>query len=74
MRWTGHVIWIGEMKYVYKILFGKRPLVRPWCRYVDDIATNHWEMGWKGVGWMHLTENRDWWWALVNTVMNLQVP
>jgi hypothetical protein len=24
--------------------------------------------------WIHLAEDRDQWWVLVNTVMNLQVP
>jgi len=28
------------------------------------------EIGWKGVGWMHLAEDRDQWQALVNMVMN----
>jgi hypothetical protein len=30
--------------------------------------------GWKGVGWIHLFQDRDQWRALVNSVMNLQVP
>jgi hypothetical protein len=30
--------------------------------------------GWEGVDWMHLAQNRDQCWVLVNTVMNLQVP
>jgi hypothetical protein len=32
------------------------------------------EIGWDGVDWIHLTQNRDHWWAVVNMVMNLQVP
>jgi hypothetical protein len=32
------------------------------------------EMGWKGVDWFHLNQGRDWWWALVNTVMNIMAP
>jgi hypothetical protein len=32
------------------------------------------EIGWKGMDWIHLAQDRDRWWALVNTVMNLQVP
>jgi len=27
-----------------------------------------------GGDWMELAQDRDRWWALVNTVMNLQVP
>jgi hypothetical protein len=31
------------------------------------------ETGWKGVNWMHLAQERDKRWALVNTAMNFQV-
>jgi len=30
-------------------------------------------VGWEGVDWIHLAEDRDRWLALVNTVMNLRV-
>jgi hypothetical protein len=36
----------------------------------NNIRTVIKEAGWEGVDWMHLTQ----WRALVNTVMNLQVP
>jgi len=32
------------------------------------------EMGWEGVVWIHPAQDRDQWWAVVNTVMNLQAP
>jgi hypothetical protein len=32
------------------------------------------EIGWEGVDWMHLAEDRDRWRTLVNTVMNLWIP
>jgi hypothetical protein len=32
------------------------------------------EIGWDDMDWIYLAQNRDQWWALVNTVMNLQVP
>jgi hypothetical protein len=32
------------------------------------------ETGWKGVHWIHLAYDRDKWWALLNTVMNLRLP
>jgi hypothetical protein len=32
------------------------------------------EIGWEAVDWIHLTQKRDWWWALVNTITNLWVP
>jgi hypothetical protein len=31
------------------------------------------EIGWRGVEWIHLVQDRDWWQALVNAMMNLQV-
>jgi hypothetical protein len=31
------------------------------------------EIGWGSVDWIQLAQDRDWWWALVNTVMNLRV-
>jgi len=32
-----------------------------------------WEIGWEGVDWIHLAQDRDQRWALVNTVMNIRV-
>jgi hypothetical protein len=31
-------------------------------------------MGWDGLDWIDLAQNRGQWRALVNTVMNLRVP
>jgi hypothetical protein len=31
-------------------------------------------MGWSGVDWIDMAQDRDQWRALVNTVMNLRVP
>jgi hypothetical protein len=32
------------------------------------------EVGWDGVDWIDLAQDRDRWRAYVNTVMNLRVP
>jgi hypothetical protein len=32
------------------------------------------EVGWGDIDSIDLAQNRDKWWALVNTVMNLRVP
>jgi len=67
---------MGELRNAYNILVGKlegkRPLRRPWCRW-EDIRMDHRETGWEVVDWMHLAKDRDQWWDLVNTVMNLWV-
>jgi hypothetical protein len=53
---------------------GKRSLGRPRHRWVDDIKMDLREIGWDGMDWIDLAQNRDRWRALVNTVMNLRVP
>jgi hypothetical protein len=41
IRWTGHVVSIGDGRGVYRVLvgnrLGKRPLGRPRCRWEDNI-------------------------------------
>jgi hypothetical protein len=62
----------------YNTLIGKherkRPLRRPKHRCKDNIKMDLKGIGWKGGGPIHLAQNRDKGWALVNTLMNLQVP
>jgi hypothetical protein len=52
----------------------KSPLGRPERRWVDNIKIDLREIGWDGVDWIDLAQDRDQWRALVNTVMNLRVP
>jgi hypothetical protein len=63
---------------VYRILVGKpegkRPLGRPKCRWEDNIRMDLQEVGWWGMDWIKLAQDRDMCWALVNAVMNLRVP
>jgi hypothetical protein len=53
---------------------GKRPLGRPRHRWEDIIRMDRSKIRWEDVNWMHLAQDRDQWQAVVNTVMNLQVP
>jgi hypothetical protein len=41
---------------------------------VDSIKIDLRERGWDGMDWIDLAQDRNQWRALVNTVMNLQVP
>jgi hypothetical protein len=52
----------------------KRPLGRPRHRRVNNIKMNLREIGWDGMDWTDLAQDRDQWRALVNTVMNPLVP
>jgi hypothetical protein len=53
---------------------GKRSHRGPRLRWLDNIRMNLRETEWEGVHWKHLAQDRDQWWALVNTVMNSRVP
>jgi hypothetical protein len=53
---------------------GKRPPGRVRRRWVDNIKMDRRELGWDGMGWIDLAQDRDQWGALVNTVINLRVP
>jgi hypothetical protein len=41
---------------------------------VDNIKMDLREIGWGGMDWIDLAQDRDQWRALMNTVMNLRVP
>jgi hypothetical protein len=41
---------------------------------VDSIKIDLREIGWDGMEWIYLAQDRDQWRALVNIVMNIRVP
>jgi hypothetical protein len=53
---------------------GKRPPARPRHRWEDNIKMNLRKIGCGDMNWIHLTQDRDQWRVLVNTVTNLRVP
>jgi hypothetical protein len=77
MRWAGYVALTGETRNAYRFSVGtpegKCRLRRP-RRWEDNIKMDLRETGWGGMGWIHLAQDTDQWWALVNTVMNIRVP
>jgi hypothetical protein len=77
MRWAGHVARMREGRKVYRVLVGrpegKRPLERPRRRWQHRIRIDLREVGCRGVEWIHLTQDRDRWRAVVNAMMNLRV-
>jgi hypothetical protein len=78
MRWVGHVACRGERNGVYRVLVGKpqakRSLGKPRHGWEDIIKTYIQEVGWGGLDWTDLAQDRDRWRALVYAIMNLQVP
>jgi hypothetical protein len=67
---------MGEMRNAYTILVrkleGKRSLGRPRRRWENNIEIELREI-WLEVDWINLSQNRDRYRALVNTVMKLWV-
>jgi hypothetical protein len=53
---------------------GKRPLGIPRRRWEDNIKMDLQEVGYEGMYWIDLAQDRYWWKALVNAVMNPRVP
>jgi hypothetical protein len=53
---------------------GKSLLGRPKRKWVDSIKMDLREIGWDGMHWIDLAQNRYQWKALLNVAMNLRVP
>jgi hypothetical protein len=66
-----------EMRNEYRLLVqkpdGKRGIGRPRHKWEDNIKMHLGEIGWGGMGWPSLVQDRDRWRSLVNVVMNLWV-
>jgi hypothetical protein len=64
----------GEDECICGKAIRKEPLGRPRRRLVDNIKMDLREIGWDGVDWIDMAQDRGQWRALVNTVLNLRVP
>ena len=68
---------MGERRGVYRVLVGKpegkRSLGRPRRRWEDNIKMDLQEVGWGGMDWIELAQDRGRRRVLVNAVMNLRV-
>jgi hypothetical protein len=69
---------MGENRNTYGLLFskarGKEAARKTKTNAVDYIKVDLGERVWCGIEWLGLAHDRDQWRALVNMVMNLQVP
>jgi hypothetical protein len=68
---------LGAKRNAYRILVGKlerkRPLGRPRCRWVDNVEMDLREIGWDGLDWIYMAQNRDQWRTVVNAIMSIWV-
>jgi hypothetical protein len=67
----------GERRGVYRVLVGKpegkRPLGRPRHKWEDNIRMDLQDVGYGGMDWIELAQDRDKWWAFLDEI-NLRVP
>ena len=72
------VVHVGERRGIYRVLVGKpereretereRPFGRPGRVWDDNIKMDLQEVGFGGMDWIVLAQNRDRWRVLVNTL------
>jgi hypothetical protein len=65
---------LGSNRLLVGKLEGKRPLGTPRRRWLDNIKMDFGVIGWDGVDWIGLAQDRDKWRAIVNGVMKLRLP
>jgi hypothetical protein len=69
---------MGEGRGAYRILVGRsegrRPLGRSRRSWEYNIKMDLREVGWGGMDWIGMAQDRDRWRAVVSAVMNLRVP
>jgi hypothetical protein len=73
--WMGHVARMRDMRNAYKVLlrkcYRKRPLQRSTHGWKNNIRMDLTEIGWEGMDWTCLGQERDQRQALAKTVMNI---
>ena len=76
LGWTDHLARTEECRSAFKILTGKRIEKRlsrrPSCKWEDNTSVK--EIGINTRNWVDLTQDRNYWSAVVNATLNLQVP
>ena len=78
LRWTGHITRIEEGRRAFKIVIGKptgkRPLGKPRWSWQDNIRVDLKEIVFSTRYCVDSANDRDYWNALVNAVLDLRVP
>jgi hypothetical protein len=78
MRLARHIERMCDRRDAQRVLVrrpeGKRPLTRLRHSWEDNIEMDLEEVGWGGMDWIYLAQDRDSWRAFVDAVINIWVP
>ena len=78
LRWAAHLVRMEEGRRAFKMLTGKPTgkisLGKPRSIWEENVRMGLKEIGINTRNWVDLTQNRDYWRALVNAALNLRVP
>jgi hypothetical protein len=78
MRWAGRVARMEEKRNAFRVSVRRpkrmRPPGRPRRSWEYNIKIDFREIGWGGMDWIDVVQDRYQWRALVNMVMKIQVP
>jgi hypothetical protein len=79
MKWAENVARMGDRRGVCRVLVGRPERKRSTLKTSDVdwrviLKMDLQNLGWRGMEWIELAQNRDRWQVLVNEVMNLRVP
>jgi histone acetyltransferase (RNA polymerase elongator complex component) len=78
MRWVGRVVRVGRQEGCMQSFMGtadgKRPLGRTRFRLDNNIKMDLQEVGWAGMDWIDLAEEKGRCQAFENVLMNLRFP
>jgi hypothetical protein len=64
---------MGDIKGAYRVLMWRPVGKRALGRWEGNIKMGLQEVGWAGMDWIDMAEDRERWPAVVNAVMNLPV-
>ena len=78
LRWAGHVARVEENRSGFQILTGKstgrKTVGRPMRTWEDNFRRDPKEIGVNTRNWTDSTQDMDYWRALANVALNLQIP
>jgi hypothetical protein len=64
---------MGRGEAYTEFWWGKRLLGRPRPSWYDNVKMHLQEVGFEDMDWIELAQDKERWWVLMNSVMNLGV-